>query len=268
MKLKGFGVLVGAVVIVILVDVLLGGTAQGRHGFGRPAAWLVTMAVFIALLAYVGNAVKQRADGIFIDDRNRISLARFQLVLWTVLLVSALMTAALSNAALGSPAPLSIMVPSQVWSLLGIGAFSFVVAPVVVDSRKKDVPPDAAVMKRVDDTVTREDGLDPAKPMRLGNNVPAKEDAQEARWMDIIRGDTTAGFSQIDISKVQQLAFTILLVTTYGGALYGVMAVDLVKFAAVPASAFIIDFPPVDEGFVALLGLSHAAYLAYKKTAT
>ena len=105
--------------------------------------------MFIALLAYVGNSVKQRADGIFIDDRNRISLARFQLVLWTVLLVSALMTAGLSNAALGSPAPLTIMVPSQVWALLGIGAFSFVVAPVMVDSRKKDAAPDAAVMQRV-----------------------------------------------------------------------------------------------------------------------
>jgi hypothetical protein len=268
MKLKGFGVLVGAVLIVVLVNVLLGGTPQGRNGFGRPAAWLVTIGVFVALLAYVGNSVKQRTDGIFIDDRNRISLARFQLVLWTVLLVSALMTAGLSNAALGSPAPLSITVPSQVWALLGIGAFSFVVAPVMVDSRKKDAAPDAAVMQRVSATVTREDELDPSKPMTLGNNVPAKEDAQEARWMDIIRGDTTAGFSQIDISKVQQLAFTILLVTTYAGALYGVMTVDLVKFASAPDSAFITGFPPVDEGFVALLGLSHAAYLAYKKTAT
>ena len=86
--------------------------------------------------------------------------------------------------------------------------------------------------------------------------------------MDIIRGDTTAGFSQIDISKVQQLAFTILLVATYAAALYGVMMVDLAKFAATPDSVFITDFPPVDQGFVALLGLSHAAYLAYKKTAT
>lgn len=86
--------------------------------------------------------------------------------------------------------------------------------------------------------------------------------------MDIIRGDTTAGFSQIDISKVQQLAFTILLVATYAAALYGVMMVDLAKVAATPDSVFIKDFPPVDQGFVALLGLSHAAYLAYKKTAT
>ena len=258
MNTRGFSILAGAVAAVVIINMVLAGRPGGFYGVGRPAAWLLTAAVFIGLLAYVGNAMKQRIDGVFIDDRNRISLSRFQLVLWTLLLVSALMTAGLANAALGDPSPLAIEVPSEVWALLGIGAFSFVTAPVLVESRKKDEKPTPALVTRVAQVVRSEDELTPSKSMQLETNVPAKEDAPEARWMDIIRGDTTAGFAQIDVSKVQQLAFTIMLIAIYAAALYNEMT----------AAAFVKKFPPIDGGFVALLGLSHAAYLAYKKTAT
>ncbi|MER9006354.1 hypothetical protein NKI15_22270 [Mesorhizobium sp. M0862] len=254
--MKGLGVLIFAIAVALFVNIALGGNSS--YDFGRVWAWAITAVTFAALLAYVGNAFKQRLDGIFIDDRNRISLARFQLVLWTVLLVSALMTAGLSNAALGDVTPLAIKVPPEVWALLGIGAFSFVTAPVLVESRKKDKKPTAALVERVEATVKAEDAL--TKTVKLDNNVPSKEEAPEARWMDIVRGDTTAGYAQIDVSKVQQLAFTILLVSIYAGALSDKMIVD----SKLP---FIKDFPTIDQGFVALLGLSHAAYLAYKKTA-
>jgi hypothetical protein len=261
MRTRGFSILTAAVAATVIINVVLGGQPGGFYGIGRPAAWLLTTAVFIGLLAYVGNAMKQRLDGIFIDDRNRISLSRFQLVLWTVLLVSALMTAGLSNAALGDPTPLVVKVPPEVWALLGIGAFSFVTSPVLVDSRKKDEKPTPALVTRVEQAVRGEDALAPNKPIQLETNVPTKEDAPEARWMDIIRGDTTAGFAQIDVSKVQQLAFTILLIAIYAAALYNKMTIGA-------PMAFIKEFPPIDGSFVALLGLSHAAYLASKKTAT
>ena len=263
MGMRGLMVLAGAAIVVFVVNFYLGSSLQGYAGFGRSTAWFLTMGVFIAMMGYVGFMVKGRADGIFIDDRNRISLSRFQLVLWTVLLVSALLTTGLSNAFMDDPTPLMIVVPPQVWALLGIGAFSFVTAPALVESRKKDDKPDDALAGKVEATVRKEDVLDPAKKVDIETNVPAKEDAQEARWMDLIRGDTAAGYAQIDVSKVQQLAFTILLVMIYGAALQA----ELSKVATTLAGMEIKGFPPIDGGFVALLGLSHAAYLTYKKTA-
>lgn len=253
--MKGFFILIAAAVAAWIANFSLG-TGAGFAGFGRPTAWIITTIIFVGLLAYVGNALKQRYDGIFIDDRNRISLARFQLALWTVLLVPALLSAGLSNAAAGFATPLMISVPGEVWALLGIGAFSFVTAPVIIESRKKDEKPKPALVARVETTVKTEDTLPDAALINLQTNVPAKADAPDARWMDLIRGDTTAGFAYIDISKVQQLAFTILLITVYAAAVYGKLA------GSTPVS----EFPPVDQGFIALLGLSHAAYLTYKKT--
>ncbi|HJW78303.1 MAG TPA: hypothetical protein VJ526_07060, partial [Beijerinckiaceae bacterium] len=124
-----------ALVAVNLVNGKAGGIAA-YGGFGRPVTWLVTLVLFAALLAAAGFLIKKRVDGIFIDERNRISLSRVQLVLWTLLLVGALFTAALSNFSIGWPTPLQITVPPSVWALLGIGSFSFVAALAILNRLK------------------------------------------------------------------------------------------------------------------------------------
>jgi hypothetical protein len=60
------------------------------------------------------------------------------------------------------------------------------------------------------------------------------------------------------VSKLQKLAFTILVATVYGMGLWQVMA---------GATPVIRSFPAVDDGLLALLGISHAAYLADKQIA-
>jgi hypothetical protein len=263
MTYRGFWVLILASVAIVLINVLLPGDKETVSGLGRQFSWLLTAGIFILLLAYIGYAVKGRWDGIFVDDRNRISLSRFQLVLWTVLLVSALMTVGVSNSMLG-PNPLQVKIPPEIWALLGIGVFTAVAAPVLVESRKKDAtPPEVAVVNQVRAKVAQEDSVDPVKIVQLDVNVPAKTVVEEARWMDLIRGDTTAGFEHVDVSKVQQLAFTIVLVSIYAMAVFGILDIPEKQKMAV-----ISTFPPIDPGFVSLLGLSHAAYLANKKAAT
>lgn len=54
---------------------------------------------------------------------------------------------------------------------------------------------------------------------------------------------------------MQQLAFTLLLIAVYAMALRTRMA----------GSLDVDEFPEVDTGFLALLGISHAAYLADKQ---
>ena len=71
--------------------------------------------------------------------------------------------------------------------------------------------------------------------------------------LNLRRGDTEDA-AYVDVSKIQQLAFTALVLMIYGAALFGMFG----------AGREIVKFPDVDAGFVSLLGLSHAAYLAYK----
>jgi hypothetical protein len=240
---------VAALATINLVRGDAGGIAADL-GWGRSVTWLVTLLLFAILLAIAGRAIKKRWDGIFIDERNRISLSRLQLVLWTLLLASALFTAGLSNVSLGSATPLQIDVPASVWALLGIGSFSFVAAPMILDRQKQQGPaPDR--LGAINANLKAADSL--AADVSASGPVVFKATPQDARWADVIRGDTYDA-DYVDFSKVQQLAFTVLLVVIYGVALFKLFAV------LQPVSGF----PPVDQGFVALLGLSHASYLAYK----
>ena len=55
----------------------------------RPAAllwaWLATMALLVALTAVVGRGITGLWRGALVDDRNRLSLSRLQVLVWTVL---------------------------------------------------------------------------------------------------------------------------------------------------------------------------------------
>ena len=87
------------------------GAEQGRRDVA--VRWLLVMAVFVGLLVLIGRDVTGRqvestrrgrtvirmapgrVDGVLIDLRNKVSLSRLQLVLWTVVVLSAWVTLAL-----------------------------------------------------------------------------------------------------------------------------------------------------------------------------
>lgn len=248
--------------LAVAANVVNGKTGvAGYFGGGRPETWLITLGLFAAALALAGYATVGRWDGIFIDSENRISLSRFQLILWTLLLVSALMTAGLINAVKpADPTPLQIRIPPRIWALLGLGAFTAVAAPTIdLERRREDMPvlaatspvPGAARGESIGHFLQRTQDLS-GEP-RFSGALLVKLDPKDARWIDIIRGDS-AGARHVDVAKLQQLAFTLLLISVYAMALRTKMT----------GAADIDDFPEVDAGFLALLGLSHGAYLADK----
>ena len=223
----------------------------------REATWLLTLGLLAGLLIVAGRTICARWDGVLIDRNNRISLSRLQLVLWVAVIVSALLTGALTNMRLGNPTPLNIIVPPEIWALLGLGSFTAVAAPAIKEAQKNvafrsPAPFAQGTNAALIEQQIKSDQALAAAPVFV-NRVLVKESPKDARWVDLINGDYE-GAAVVDVSKLQQLVFTAALVITYGASIWQLMA-----------KAPFTSFPPVYPALVALLGISQATYLTDKQ---
>src|SRR4051812_16152460 len=91
-------------------------------------AWFATMALLVALTALIGRGVTGHW-GALIDERNRLSLSRVQVLVWTVLVLSGFLIAASVNVRARKPNPLAIDIPTELWLPMGIGTTTLVAAP-------------------------------------------------------------------------------------------------------------------------------------------
>jgi hypothetical protein len=83
---------VGVILLVILVIVA---------GFQASIApfwiWLILLALFVAATLILSRTFTRRWLGVLIDERNKYSLSRFQMIFWTVIILSAFMASVLAN---------------------------------------------------------------------------------------------------------------------------------------------------------------------------
>lgn len=229
---------IGLVVIIVAIGAL--GVATPNLNLSKLASWLINVALFVVFLVVVGHGITGRPVGLLIDERNKMSLSRLQLVLWTITILSGLLTAALSNiglfvaaqsnAALRSSlpmpfAPLAIMVPSQVWLLMGISTTSLIGSPLLKSGK-----------------------------MAAGK-IETRGDLGQAQVADLFRGEERNNYNVLDLARVQMFFFTLVLVLAY--------AVLLGSLFSASTSA-ISGLPDIDPSMVTLLGISHAGYLANK----
>jgi hypothetical protein len=114
---------------------------------GRNAAQTTTMfsLVLVALLLFIillGGVISSRPLGIFINDRNLVSLSRFQMVMWTVLILSAYFTLAIHRVRDGTADPLAIGMDWHLWALMGISTTSLVGTPLLLSPKAQKEPDD------------------------------------------------------------------------------------------------------------------------------
>jgi len=87
----------------------------------------------------------------------------------------------------------------------------------------------------------------------------------DARWSDMLRGDTVANFQYADLGKVQMFFFTIVLVFAYAALIWSIMSMPMAE--QILQLAPTLRLPAFSESLVLILGLSHGGYLVTKNAA-
>jgi hypothetical protein len=213
----------GQLAILILIGVV--GVVAPNQNVSMLLTWIVIVALMLMFLVIVGAGITGRPQGLLIDERNKMSLSRLQLVLWTLVILSGLLTAALSNIGRHSGDPLNIMVPTQVWVLMGISTTSLIGSPLLKSNKM------------------------------AGRQIETRGDVHDAAVADLFRGEETSNFNVLDLAKVQMFFFTLALVLAYAVELGG-------QFAN--STGLISMLPDIHPSMTTLLGISHAGYLANK----
>lgn len=238
------GLALAAIVAAIVLVGLLWRPAAVRWGLS--GAWILTLVLMALFVATTGKAVTRLWRGVLIDERNRISLSRLQMLVWVLLILSAFLTAALWNVH-HSTAPLEIAVPEAVWILLGISTASLVGSPLIKGGKKERSPAPAVEIR---------DGVPLARPAPPADGlVLVNRDPRQAGWADLFGSEEVGNQGSLDLAKVQMFFFTAVVALAYGATLAAMFA---------GADEAIRAFPDLDGSLLALLGISHTGYLTHK----
>lgn len=206
----------------------------------RVQSWLWVLLLLAGFAIVLGRGVTGYWRGILIDSRNKLSLSRLQMLAWSLVVLSAIFIGAMSNFESSWESAMSIVVPSELWVLMGISTGVLVASPAIRSSKEKKQP-----------KAGPPSGID-AQGLIAQNKRP-----EEAKWADLMMGEELGNCSNVDLGKMQMFFFTFILVVGYAAAI-----------AAMLRDAEIVrSLPKVDEGMNVLLGISQTGYLANKSIA-
>jgi len=96
-------------------------------------------------------------------------------------------------------------------------------------------------------------------------DLHANASPADARWSDMLRGDTVANFAFADLGKIQMFLFTVVLVFAYAALVWSIMRMPAAAgvLQVVPS----LSLPAFSDSAIITLALSHGGYLATKTAA-
>jgi energy-coupling factor transporter transmembrane protein EcfT len=234
-----FGPIIALIIIIVVPFIFWSGGAY-RAPSSKLIYWIIAMVSLVAFILIVGYALRGVFFAALIDERNKMSLSRMQLFLWTVIIISGYFTAVMWNLLMTDKAdPLAVQLPQELWWLLGISTTSFVGTPLIQSTKTNQQPQTPAMQ-----AIANRSGV-------LGNNAQP----QDARFANLFQGDEVGNENTLDMGKVQMFFFTIIIVVAYVMILGGLL---------LTTTGPVEEFPALSESILVLLGISHAGYLVYK----
>ncbi|UVK55363.1 hypothetical protein DBIPINDM_001871 [Mesorhizobium sp. AR02] len=231
--------------------------------------FLLLVSGIAGLTVALGLGTKQRVAGVWIDTRNRVSLARAQVTLWTAVALAGYAAFALFNIGFagivgaGDIASFAAFpaIPASVAAALGIAAVSPMISALILptkDSAGKNVDFD---VRGADSDLRRRgapffgaesQGLD-----RRGS--PAL-----ASIADIFMGEENANVDTVDVSRLQNVVITVTLVLGFFSLLIEMTSSITTTTMLGAKGAVFTSLPELGATFTSLLFVSHATYLVAK----
>ncbi|MEM7050976.1 MAG: hypothetical protein AAF604_15005 [Acidobacteriota bacterium] len=204
--------------------------------------WLVAVLGLVLLTAWAGRLVRFEDSpksffGALLDARQRFSLNRLQILMWTILVLSTMLAILVTNfeTAPGS----SLAIPQQLLALMGISAGSATLAGAVKDgknaTRPQKIVGGEAFRARIAANLGKpvEDMMSPQTPSF--SQVLLEEEGADGNERVI----SVTKFQNLIISAVVALIYIVLTLEAKG-------------------------YPTLDNNFLWLVGISHAGYIGGK----
>lgn len=234
-------------------------------------AFLADAVLLLLFIVVCGRQIVGLWRGALVDERNKVSLSRFQTALWTTLIIAAFLAAALHNIREHSSDPLKIDVPPQLWILLGISVTSLVGAGLIKQDKAQSTPDLDGARQALSgpsgvapENIYKTDGQlrVQGEPRAAQDRILARgvltvnDEPSQSSWLDMFRAEEIGGVGRLDLGKIQMFYFTLVIIFAYGAAIVSSFrSSETLEISALPA---------VGESTIALLAISHAAYLTNK----
>ncbi|HTP09014.1 MAG TPA: hypothetical protein VMP08_12230 [Anaerolineae bacterium] len=234
--------------IIALVLIYWVGTSTPITAITTAWLWImIIMAGFVVLVSALitGNPL----FGWLINEQNRMSLSRLQMFLWTIMILSAFVTAVFANLHFQHyDSAVSIAIPEELWLAMGISVTSLVGSSLILEN-KKDKDPKQADLND------------------MTNRTGVLVNKDKPSLTDLIDGEEVGNSDIIDLTRLQNLFFTLVLVGTYMATLNSMFSTLVTVTPQVQDLAVnfpIKEFPALGSSAVALLLISHGGYLVAK----
>lgn len=220
--------------------------------------WYWLMGLFVLMLAVIGKVICGTFKGVFVDERNVMSLSRVQMVAWSILVLTAVLALVVQNIQASSGACLAEAsqtcvpdIPQQLWLLMGFSTATLVASPVLLSNSGAALPDENKTLQLSGSLVGQgydKDAQDFSGPL-YRNKRP-----EDARWSDLITGEQFTNCLHLDLPRLQMCFFTLVALLTYGVLLHEEM------FAATRYGSL----PELSNGLLAMIAISHSGYLVSK----
>jgi hypothetical protein len=183
----GFGI--GSTAVFVTAVALVGWDAWDLAT--RKHSWLIWMVLLASLLILVSalnywwGGRRLITKGLLVDANSRVSLARFQTAVWTLLLVSAIAAAIALNQGRQVTEPWDIKIPNEILVVAGISLTALTAAGIIKQDGRSETPDPKKMLQAGWESPARKRGItavdQPEQWVPRGSQPAAQVDA-EAAW--------------------------------------------------------------------------------------